>query len=196
MSILGDEIHTARQRHGVTQRSLARRAGTTQAAITASKAAPSHRASSASHNCCSSSASAHVLQHAPLEHDLDPDDLAHARRLTPRAAARRVRVVEPRRHAARDRRRAARSAAAALNRTQPAARSTCASCSPLSTATRSTTRSSAASRCRSTAIGARRTISTSSPRPDDAEPRSASRPLSSSSMLTRATYPGGPLPST
>ena len=83
MSTLGDHLRAARLRQGVTQRSLARRAGTTQAAISrieSGKESPSFERFTALLSVLGVRA---LLQTAPLEHDLGPDDLKHGRTLTP-----------------------------------------------------------------------------------------------------------------
>jgi len=83
MSVLGEHLRRVRRRHGVSQRSLARRAGTTQAAISRIEAgleAPSFERFT---QLLMVLGERPVLDTAPLEHDLDPGDLAHGRRLTP-----------------------------------------------------------------------------------------------------------------
>lgn len=82
MSTLGQHVRTARLRHGVSQRSLARRAGTTQAAISRIEAgleAPSFERFT---QLLLVLGERPMLHTRPLEHDLDPRDLAHGRRLT------------------------------------------------------------------------------------------------------------------
>lgn len=83
MSILGEHVREARLRHGVSQRSLARRAGTTQAAISrieSGREAPSFERFT---QLLLVLGEQPALGTEPLPHDLDPADLAHARRLTP-----------------------------------------------------------------------------------------------------------------
>ena len=83
MTVLGDHVRTARLRHGVSQRSLARRAGTTQAAISRIESgieAPSFERFT---QLLLVLGERPVLHTAPLAHDLDPGDLAYARSLTP-----------------------------------------------------------------------------------------------------------------
>lgn len=83
MSVLGEHVREARLRHGVSQRSLARRAGTTQAAISRIESgleAPSFERFT---QLLLVLGEHPALDMGPLPHDLDPADLAHARRLTP-----------------------------------------------------------------------------------------------------------------
>ena len=83
MSILGDELRAARLRHGVTQRSLARRAGTTQAAISRIESGRESPSFERFTQLLLVLGERPVLQTVPLEHDLDPGELAYAARLTP-----------------------------------------------------------------------------------------------------------------
>jgi len=83
MSVMGDELRAARLRHGVSQRSLARRAATTQAAISrieSGRESPSFERFSL---LLLALGERPVLTVAPLELDVAPGDLAHGRRLTP-----------------------------------------------------------------------------------------------------------------
>jgi len=82
MSVLGEHVRRVRQRHGVSQRSLARRAGTTQAAISRIESgleAPSFERFT---QLLLVLGEHPVLKTEQLPHDLDPADLAHAQRLT------------------------------------------------------------------------------------------------------------------
>jgi transcriptional regulator with XRE-family HTH domain len=83
MAILGDQLRAARLRHGVSQRSLARRAGTTQAAISRIESGAESPSFERFAQLLLVIGERPVLGTAPLEHDLDADDLAHGRRLTP-----------------------------------------------------------------------------------------------------------------
>ncbi len=83
MSILGDEIHAARLRHGVSQRSLARRAGTTQAAISRIESGGESPSFERFRQLLLALGERPVLEVVPLELDVDPGELAHGRRLTP-----------------------------------------------------------------------------------------------------------------
>ncbi|MEY2515319.1 MAG: Helix-turn-helix domain [bacterium] len=83
MSVLGDELRSARRRHGVSQRSLARRAGTTQAAISRIESGSESPSFERFTQLLLVLGERPVLQTAPLEHDLDAAALAHGRRLTP-----------------------------------------------------------------------------------------------------------------
>lgn len=83
MSALGDHVRRARLRHDISQRSLARRAGTTQAAISRIESgleAPSFERFT---QLLLVLGERPVLDIEPLPHDIDPADLAHAQRLTP-----------------------------------------------------------------------------------------------------------------
>ncbi len=83
MSTLGDHVRSVRLRHGVSQRSLARRAGTTQAAISRIESgleAPSFERFT---QLLLVLGEQPVLHTAPLECGLDASEVAHARRLTP-----------------------------------------------------------------------------------------------------------------
>jgi transcriptional regulator with XRE-family HTH domain len=83
MSILGDELRSARLRHGVTQRSLARRTGTTQAAVSRIESGLESPSFERFTQLLLVLGERPVLRTAALEHDLDARELAHARRLTP-----------------------------------------------------------------------------------------------------------------
>jgi transcriptional regulator with XRE-family HTH domain len=83
MSVLGDHLRGARLRHGVTQRSLARRAGTTQAAISRIECgleAPSFERFT---QLLLVLGERPVLHTSPLDPELDPGELPHGRGLTP-----------------------------------------------------------------------------------------------------------------
>ena len=82
MSVLGDQLHAVRLRHGVTQRSLARRAGTTQAAISRIESGSESPSFERFTQLLLVLGERPVLQTAPLELDLDPAELAHSRRMT------------------------------------------------------------------------------------------------------------------
>jgi transcriptional regulator with XRE-family HTH domain len=79
---LGDIIRSTRERKGVSQRSLARRAGTTQAAI--SRIESGHESPSFERftTLLLVLGERPVLTTEPLQHDLDPGELAYGRRLT------------------------------------------------------------------------------------------------------------------
>jgi len=82
VSVLGDHLRSARQRHGVSQRSLAIRAGSTQAAISRIESgleSPSYERFTQLLLCLGERPQLTV---APLELDVDPADLAHGRSLT------------------------------------------------------------------------------------------------------------------
>jgi transcriptional regulator with XRE-family HTH domain len=83
MSILGDQLHTARLRHGVTQRSLARRAGTTQASISRIESGAESPSFERFTQLLLVLGERPVLETARLEAGLDPGEVAHGRRLTP-----------------------------------------------------------------------------------------------------------------
>ncbi|HTN23191.1 MAG TPA: helix-turn-helix transcriptional regulator [Solirubrobacteraceae bacterium] len=83
MSVLGDHLRAARVRHGVSQRSLARRAATTQTAISRIEAGHESPSFERFTQLLLALGERPVLAVAPLELDVDPGDLAHGRRLTP-----------------------------------------------------------------------------------------------------------------
>ena len=83
MSILGQQVRAVRHRHGVTQRSLARRAGTTQAAISRIESGAESPSFERFTQLLLVLGERPVLQIEPLELDLDPAELAHGARLTP-----------------------------------------------------------------------------------------------------------------
>lgn len=83
MSILGQELLAARTRHGVTQRSLARRAGTTQAAISRIESGIESPSFERFTQLLLVLGERPILKTALLEHDLDPGELAYGQRLTP-----------------------------------------------------------------------------------------------------------------
>jgi transcriptional regulator with XRE-family HTH domain len=83
VSILGDELRTARRRHGVTQQSLARRAGTTQAAISRIESGIESPSFERFTQLLLVLGERPLLNTAPLEHDLDLGELAYGQRLTP-----------------------------------------------------------------------------------------------------------------
>jgi transcriptional regulator with XRE-family HTH domain len=111
VSILGQQLRAVRLRHGVSQRSLARRAATTQRRSAASSPAesPSFERFTALLLVLGERL---LLATTALEHDLDPADLAHGRRLSPEQRLAESPVVEARRDAARDRGRRGASAPA------------------------------------------------------------------------------------
>ncbi len=82
MSALGDELRAARLRHGLTQASLARRAGTTQAAISRIESgleSPRFERFASLLRVLGEQATITIM---PVEPELDPAELAHSRRLT------------------------------------------------------------------------------------------------------------------
>jgi transcriptional regulator with XRE-family HTH domain len=82
MSVLGEHLQRVRRRHGVSQKSLARRAGTSQAAISrieSGREAPSFERFT---QLLLVLGERPVLDTEPLPHDLDPADVAYAQRLT------------------------------------------------------------------------------------------------------------------
>ena len=83
MSVLGEHLRAARLRHGVSQRSLALRAATTQTAI--SRIESGHESPSYERftQLLLALGERPLLAVAPLELDVDPGDLAYGRRLTP-----------------------------------------------------------------------------------------------------------------
>ena len=83
VSILGEQLRSARLRHGVTQRSLARRAGTTQAAISRIESGAESPSFERFTQLLLVLGERALLRIEPLQLDLDPAELAHGRRLTP-----------------------------------------------------------------------------------------------------------------
>lgn len=83
MSVLGDHVRAARLRHGVSQRSLARRAGTTQAAISRIESGSESPSFERFTTLLLVLGERPILIVEPLELDADPADLAYGRRLTP-----------------------------------------------------------------------------------------------------------------
>ena len=82
MSTLGQQLHAVRLRHGVTQRSLARRAGTTQAAISRIESGAESPSFKRFTQLLLVLGERPVLQIEPLELDLDSAELTHGRELT------------------------------------------------------------------------------------------------------------------
>jgi transcriptional regulator with XRE-family HTH domain len=82
MSILGEVLRTRRLRHGVSQRSLARRAGTTQAAISRIESGAESPSFERFTQLLLVLGERPLLQSQPLELDLDPAELAQGARLT------------------------------------------------------------------------------------------------------------------
>lgn len=83
MSVFGQQLRAARLRHGVSQRSLARRAGTTQAAISRIESGAESPSFERFTALLLVLGERPVLTTAALEHDLDPAELAYGRQLTP-----------------------------------------------------------------------------------------------------------------
>jgi transcriptional regulator with XRE-family HTH domain len=83
MSVLGEHLRTARRRHGVSQRSLARRAGTTQTAISRIESGLQSPSFDRFTALLLALGERPVLTVEALELDVDPAALAHGRRLTP-----------------------------------------------------------------------------------------------------------------
>ena len=83
MSVLGEQLRAARLRHGVSQRSLARRAATTQTAISRIESGRESPSFERFTQLLLVLGERPVLTVAPLELDDDPGDLAHRPRLTP-----------------------------------------------------------------------------------------------------------------
>ncbi|MEJ7798277.1 MAG: helix-turn-helix transcriptional regulator [Solirubrobacteraceae bacterium] len=84
MSQLGDQLREVRLRHGVTQRSLARRAGTTQGAVSRIESGAESPSFERFTELLLVLGERPVLHTTPLELDLDPGELAHGRCLTPK----------------------------------------------------------------------------------------------------------------
>jgi transcriptional regulator with XRE-family HTH domain len=83
VSVLGEHLRRVRLRHGVSQRSLARRAGTTQAAISRIESGAESPSFERFEQLLLVLGERPVLHTAPIEHELAPEELAHARRMTP-----------------------------------------------------------------------------------------------------------------
>lgn len=81
--MLGDQLRAARTRYGVSQRSLARRAGTSQAAISRIESGAQSPSFERFEQLLLVLGERPELRTIPLDHDIDPADLAHGRRLTP-----------------------------------------------------------------------------------------------------------------
>jgi transcriptional regulator with XRE-family HTH domain len=82
MSVLGDIVRSTRERKGVTQRSLARRAGTTQAAISRIESGRESPSFERFTTLLLVLGERPILTLQPLEHDADPGELAHGMRLS------------------------------------------------------------------------------------------------------------------
>ncbi len=82
MSELGDIVRSTRERKGVSQRSLARRAGTSQAAISRIESGRESPSFERFRTLMLVLGERPTVVSQPLEHDLDPGELAHGRRLT------------------------------------------------------------------------------------------------------------------
>ena len=120
MSVLGEQLRAARLRHGVTQRSLARRAGTTQAAISRIESGAESPSFERFEQLLLVLGERPVLHTAPLAHDLGPEDLASREAADTGAAARGIGVVEPHGDAARARRSEGEGEGAAVGLTEGA----------------------------------------------------------------------------
>lgn len=83
MSVLGDHLRAARRRQRVSQRSLALRAGTTQAAISRIESGDESPSFERFTQLLLVLGERPTLRAMPLDPDLDHRDLAHGRRLTP-----------------------------------------------------------------------------------------------------------------
>lgn len=83
MSVLGDHLRAARSRHGLTQASLARRAGTTQAAISRIESGAESPSFERFASLLLVLGEQPSIEIAPLGHELDPGEIRLARRLTP-----------------------------------------------------------------------------------------------------------------
>lgn len=82
MSELGDVVRSIRLRKGVSQRSLARRAGTTQAAISRIESGRESPSWERFEKLLLVLGEQPVLSSRPLAHEVDPGELAYGRRLT------------------------------------------------------------------------------------------------------------------
>lgn len=83
MSQLGDTVRKVRQRRGLSQRSLAIRAGTQQATISRIERGLESPSFERFEQLLLVMGERPVLQTEPLEHGLDPSDLAEERRRSP-----------------------------------------------------------------------------------------------------------------
>lgn len=83
MSVLGDELRAARHRHGLTQASLARRAGTTQAAISRIESGAESPSFERFATLLLVMGERAAITTEPLDPELDTAELARGRRLTP-----------------------------------------------------------------------------------------------------------------
>lgn len=83
MSVLGDHLREARRRHGVSQRSLAIRAATTQAAISRIESGRELPSFERFIQLLLALGERPALTIEALELDVDPAELAYGRRLTP-----------------------------------------------------------------------------------------------------------------
>lgn len=82
MSQLGDLVRTTRLRNGVSQRSLARRAGTTQAAISRIETGRESPSWERFETLMLVLGERPCLTTQPLEHEVDPGELAYGHALT------------------------------------------------------------------------------------------------------------------
>jgi transcriptional regulator with XRE-family HTH domain len=82
VSVLGDIVRSSRERKGVSQRSLARRAGTTQAAISRIESGRESPSFERFTTLLLVLGERPVLSTQPLELDVDQGELAYGRRLT------------------------------------------------------------------------------------------------------------------
>ncbi|MGI8728435.1 MAG: helix-turn-helix domain-containing protein [Solirubrobacteraceae bacterium] len=83
MFVLGEHVRAARLRHGVSQRSLAIRAGTAQAAISRIERGLESPSFERFTQLLLVLGERPIIAVEPLELDIEPADLAHGRRLTP-----------------------------------------------------------------------------------------------------------------
>jgi transcriptional regulator with XRE-family HTH domain len=81
--VLGELLRSARLRHGVSQRSLAVRTGTTQTAISRIESGRESPSFERFTGLLLALGERPVLVVEPLAADVDPDELAHGRRLSP-----------------------------------------------------------------------------------------------------------------
>ena len=82
MSVLGDQVRAARLRNGVSQQSLARRAGTSQSAVSRIESGAETPSFERFTQLLLVLGERPVLQTAPLELDVDAADLIRGRALT------------------------------------------------------------------------------------------------------------------